>query len=68
MASNSRAFSPAPNFSFRLASRNTTDADPAALDLGDVLIIINGGERVQPATLRRFTDRFEPRALPWRST
>ena len=30
----------------------------AGLDLGDVLVILNGSERVQPATLKRFTDRF----------
>ena len=30
----------------------------AGLDLGDVLVIINGSERVQPATLKRFTQRF----------
>jgi hypothetical protein len=34
MAGNSRGFSAAPNFSFRLAARKTTDADLAALDLG----------------------------------
>ena len=30
----------------------------AGLDLGDVLHILAGGERVQPATLRRFSKRF----------
>ena len=30
----------------------------AGLDLGDVLDILNGSERVQPATLQRFTERF----------
>jgi long-chain fatty acid adenylyltransferase FadD28 len=58
LASNSRVFSSAPNFAFDLAARKTTDEDMAGLDLGDVLIIQSGAERVQPATLRRFTERF----------
>ncbi len=58
LASNSHAFSAAPNFAFELAARKTSDDDMAGLDLGDVLSILNGSERVQPATLQRFTDRF----------
>ena len=58
LASNSRVFSAAPNFAFELAARKTSDEDMAGLDLGDVLVIINGSERVQPATLQRFTERF----------
>jgi long-chain fatty acid adenylyltransferase FadD28 len=60
LASNSRAFSAAPNFAFELAARKTSEEDMAGLDLGDVLSILNGSERVQPATLRHFTDRFAP--------
>ena len=37
LASNSRAFSAAPNFAFELAARKTSDEDMAGLDLGDVL-------------------------------
>ena len=58
LASNTHAFSAAPNFAFELAARKTSDEDMAGLDLGDVLIILNGSERVHPATLRRFTERF----------
>jgi fatty acid CoA ligase FadD28 len=58
LANNSRAFSAAPNFAFELAARKTSDEDMAGLDLGDVVTIINGAERVQPATLQRFTERF----------
>ncbi len=58
LANNGRVFSSAPNFAFDLAARKTTDDDMAGRDLGDVLIIQNGAERVQPATLRRFTERF----------
>jgi long-chain fatty acid adenylyltransferase FadD28 len=60
LASNSRALSGAPNFAFELAARKTSDEDMAGLDLGDVLSILDGSERVQPATLKRFTERFAP--------
>jgi fatty acid CoA ligase FadD21 len=58
LAENPRAFSAAPNFAFDLAARKTTDSDLAGLDLGGVLGIISGAERVELATLRRFVDRF----------
>ena len=58
LAENSQAFSAAPNFAFDLAARKTTDGDLAGLDLGGMLGIINGAERVDPATLDRFSDRF----------
>ncbi|OBF25991.1 acyl-CoA synthetase [Mycobacterium sp. ACS1612] len=58
LAKNTRAFSAAPNFAFDLAVRRTTDDDMAGLDLGNVLTILSGSERVQPATIRRFTERF----------
>ncbi|WP_238950499.1 AMP-binding protein [Mycobacterium sp. IDR2000157661] len=58
LAENPHAFSGAPNFAFDLASRKTADDDLAGLDLGGVLGIINGAERVEPATLERFADRF----------
>lgn len=58
LARNSRAHSAAPNFAFELAARKTSDDDLAGLDLGNVSCIFNGGERVQPSTLQRFTERF----------
>jgi long-chain fatty acid adenylyltransferase FadD28 len=58
LASNNRAYSAAPNFAFELAARKTSDEDMAGLDLSDVLVIITGSERVHPATLQRFTQRF----------
>ncbi|MGV0592644.1 AMP-binding protein [Mycolicibacterium porcinum] len=58
LAENPKAFSAAPNFAFELAARKTKDADLAGLDLGGVIGIINGAERVEPATLERFADRF----------
>jgi long-chain fatty acid adenylyltransferase FadD28 len=58
LASNSHSFSAAPNFAFELAVRKTSDEDMVEHDLGNVLAIITGSERVHPATLRRFTQRF----------
>ena len=60
LARNSTSFSAAPNFAFELAVRRTSDNDMAGLDLGDVLGIISGSERIHAATLRRFADRFAP--------
>lgn len=58
LAENAHSFSAAPNFAFNLATRKTSDSDLAGLDLGGVRGIINGAERVEPATLERFADRF----------
>lgn len=58
LAQHPLAFSAAPNFAFDLAARKTTDADLAGLDFENVLGIINGAERVDVATLERFSDRF----------
>lgn len=58
LANNSRTYSAAPNFAFELAVRKTTDDDLAGLDFSDVLVIVTGAERVHPATLRRFSQRF----------
>ena len=58
LAGSPHAWSAAPNFAFDLAARKTTDSDLAGLDLGHVLGIISGAERVEPATLHRFVDRF----------
>lgn len=58
LAENPHPFSSAPNFAFDMAARKTKDSDLAGLDLAGVLGIISGAERVEPATLRRFVDRF----------
>ena len=58
LASNSNVFSAAPNFALDLAARKTSDDDMAGLDLGDVRHILNGSERVQAATVKRFAERF----------
>ncbi|WP_406815525.1 AMP-binding protein [Mycobacterium sp. M23085] len=64
LARESHSFSAGPNFAFELAARKTSDEDMAGLDLGNVLVILSGSERVHPATLRRFTDRFARFNLP----
>ncbi|MGO9383999.1 MAG: AMP-binding protein [Mycobacterium sp.] len=58
LARSGRALSAGPNFAYELAARKTSDEDMAGLDLGRVHCILNGSERVQPATLKRFADRF----------
>ncbi len=58
MARHRATGSSAPNFGFELAVRRTSDHDMAGLDLGDVRAIITGAERVNAATLKRFTERF----------
>lgn len=64
LASNGRTYTAAPNFAFELAVRKTSDEDMAGLDLSEVLVIITGSERVHPATLERFTQRFARFNLP----
>jgi fatty acid CoA ligase FadD28 len=49
-----------PNFAYELAASRTSDDDMAGLDLRGVHTILNGAERVQPATLKQFADRFAP--------
>ncbi len=51
-------FSAAPNFAFEWAAAKTSDDDIAGLDLSRVFGILSGSERVNPATLKRFADRF----------
>ena len=58
LASHRHAFSGGPNFAFDLTARKTSDDDMAGFDLGGVSSILSGSERVQPATLQRFADRF----------
>jgi long-chain fatty acid adenylyltransferase FadD28 len=64
LARNPQVFSAAPNFAFELAAARTSDDDMEGLDLGDVLYITCGAERVNPSTIRRFTQRFARFNLP----
>ena len=56
VARNPRPVSPAPNFAYELAVRRTSDEDMAGLDLGHVLSLVTGAERIHASTLRRFAD------------
>jgi acyl-CoA synthetase (AMP-forming)/AMP-acid ligase II len=58
LATSPRALTAAPNFAFELAAARTSDEDMAGLDLGDVLNVLSGSERVHVATLKRFAQRF----------
>ncbi|CAM3117401.1 acyl-CoA synthetase [Mycobacterium intermedium] len=58
LATTGSSFSAAPNFAFELAVRRTSDEDMEGLDLGDVVGIVSGSERIHAATVRRFTERF----------
>ena len=58
MALRTRALTAAPNFALDLAAARSTDEDLAGHDLGDVLAIICGAERVQPVSVKRFTQRL----------
>ena len=60
MATNGQPITAGPNFAFEVAARKVSDDDMAGFDLGRVHTILNGSERVQPATLKRFADRFAP--------
>ncbi len=64
LASHTRTFSAAPNFAYELAARRTSDDDMAGLDLGDVLCLISGSERIHAGTVRRFNQRFSSLDLP----
>ncbi|MGE2735114.1 AMP-binding protein [Mycolicibacterium vaccae] len=64
LAMNPHAWSAAPNFAFELSVRRTSDADMEGLDLGNVLGIISGSERIHSATIRRFNERFAQFNLP----
>jgi acyl-CoA synthetase (AMP-forming)/AMP-acid ligase II len=50
------AFTGAPNFGFDLAARRVTDK--SGLDLSSLRAAINGAERIDPDTLRKFGESF----------
>ncbi|MHC9292786.1 AMP-binding protein [Mycobacterium sp. LTG2003] len=64
LASHPRTVSAGPNFAFELALGRTSDEDMAGLDLGHVMYLLSGAERVHAATVRRFTERFAPLNFP----
>jgi len=60
LASHNHAVSAGPNFAFELAVRKVSDDDMAGLDLARVHSVLNGSERVQPATVKRFNRPVRP--------
>ncbi|MHA3022098.1 AMP-binding protein [Mycobacterium sp. BMJ-28] len=58
MASYPNVLTAGPNFAFELSAAKTTDEDMAGLDLGNVIAMVSGAERVHETTLRRFAQRF----------
>ncbi|OBJ55282.1 AMP-binding protein [Mycobacterium asiaticum] len=58
LAANGQTITAGPNFAFEIAVRKTSDEDMAGRDLSRIHSMLNGSERVQPATLKRFADRF----------
>lgn len=58
MGSFPRVVTAGPNFAFELAAGRTTDEDLEGIDLGDVIAVYSGAERVHEATLKRFAQRF----------
>jgi len=69
LASNTLAFSAAPNFAYDIASRKTSDEDMAGFDLGNVHGILNGiDDNVwNPATDKLIPHRFFRGRLAQRS-
>jgi acyl-CoA synthetase (AMP-forming)/AMP-acid ligase II len=61
---NTHALTAAPNFAFDLTAARTSDEDMAGLDLGGVIEIMSGSERVHETTLKRFIERFAKFNLP----
>jgi len=47
-----------PNFAMELAAGKVSDEEMAGLDLSGLIGVICGAERIHPATLKRFTDKF----------
>lgn len=64
LATRSKALTAAPNFALDLTAARTSDEDMAGMDLGDIIAIICGAERVQPVSVRRFTQRFAKFGFP----
>lgn len=58
LANSTSPFTAAPNFAFELAAKKISDEDMAGRDLAHVHTVLSGSERVQPASVRRFTERL----------
>ena len=54
------SISPAPNFGYELTLRKVKDDVIDGLDLSTWRVAMNGAEPINPDTLKRFRERFEP--------
>jgi len=59
-----RTFAAAPNFAFELAAQRGLPAEGEALDLSNVVGLLNGSEPVTMAAIDRFNAAFGPYGLP----
>jgi long chain fatty acid CoA FadD26 len=64
LAQRGTGYCAAPNFAYELCCMKVTDEDMAGLDLGRVVVMMNGAERVHASTIRRFNERFGQFGLP----
>ncbi|MGV0746039.1 fatty acyl-AMP ligase [Mycolicibacterium sp. XJ870] len=59
-----RTFAAAPNFAFELAAERGLPPQGEALDLTNVVTLLNGSEPVTMAAVEKFTTAFAPYGLP----
>lgn len=59
-----RTFAAAPNFAFELAAERGLPPEGEALDLSNVVTLLNGSEPVTMAAVEKFTSAFAPYGLP----
>lgn len=60
MSRHGAVISAAPNFAYEWCVKRSTPQQRAALDLSNWSVALNGGEPVNPATLRSFAEAFAP--------
>jgi acyl-CoA synthetase (AMP-forming)/AMP-acid ligase II len=63
-ATHGRTFAAAPNFAFELTSERGLPPAGEALDLSNVVCLLNGSEPVTMSAIKKFTAAFAPYGLP----
>jgi acyl-CoA synthetase (AMP-forming)/AMP-acid ligase II len=63
-ALNGRTFAAAPNFAYELTADRGLPAEGDAIDLSNVVGLLNGSEPVTMSAIERFTAAFAPYGLP----
>jgi acyl-CoA synthetase (AMP-forming)/AMP-acid ligase II len=59
-----RTFAAAPNFAFELTAERGLPPAGEALDLSNVVCVLNGSEPVTMSAIEKFTNAFAPHGLP----